>query len=178
MKCLKCPKEAVIKYPNGDLCNDCFIEILVNRVKKDTKSNPFSKGDNVLVFGKLSMFFLKKVIENLPVTMTEEDNFTKDILKNDFTNYDKVVIPWTADDEAVSFYVDITSPNPKFENDNKFVKIFKSILEKELLEASKILNINFIPDKNNEEIEKISRKYPSSKFGLIKSAEEFKKALQ
>ena len=181
MKCLKCSKEATVKYPNGDLCNDCFIEILTNRIKKDTKNHvQFKKGDKILVFGKLAKIFLEKVVGNIPLEITEADEkYNSDAIKKYFPDFDKVVIPWTADDEAESFYNELTSDESEFNKENNvIVKIFKMILDKELSMAAKILNMNFEIPSRNSDIERIQKKYPGSKFGLVKSAEEFRKALE
>lgn len=182
MKCLKCNNEASIPYPNGDLCSDCYIELLVNRIKKDVRTQaPFKKDEKVLVFGKLTKIFLDKIIENLPLKIEEsKSKYSKDVLNKDFKEYDKIVLPWTSDDEAEMFYSEMTSNKPDFNKmgHSKFIKLFKSVLERELITASKILNIEFEPQERNKDLEKINKKYPSAKYGLVKSSEEIKKALK
>lgn len=180
MKCLKCPKEAAIPYPNGNLCQECFIEMLVSRIKKEIRSEqPFNKNEKVLIFGRLTEAMFHKVIENLPLDVTRAISDYNP--SNGYPEYDKVVIPWTADDEAALFYKELTKSDPDFEKIGQskgIVKLFKSILDKELKQAAKILDIVFIPNAKDQDLEKINKKYPSSNFGLVKSAAEFKKALQ
>lgn len=181
MKCLKCSRNAEINYPNGDLCKSCFLEILTNRIKKELRKNYlFKKGEKVLVFGKLTEIFLKKAVEGLPLAVKTDKNYTKDMFDKKFF-YDKIIIPWTADDESELFYEEITKPRLNLKNigqNNKIIKLFKPILDEELVKAAKILKIKFKPKKRNKELEKIQKKFSSAKFGLVKSAEEFKKALK
>ena len=171
MKCAKCTNEATIKYPNGDLCNSCFMDMLYKRVEKELRQHPFKKGESVLIVGELASHFIDHVnkIELFKV-FAEESNENED--------YDKIVIPWTADDEADNFYEELTSNKPNLKENNKTIKLFKSILDKELAEAAKILKIEFTPKKRNSDVEKINKKYPTAKFGLVKSSEEIKKALK
>lgn len=182
MKCYKCHKKAQIAYPNGDLCNNCFLDILYKRVKKQIRTeNPFEKNEKVLVYGKLAKQFLEKAVENLPLKITETAKYTKNVIHDKYAKYDKVVIPWSADDESDIFYEEIIKEKPNFRNivdNNKIVKIFKSILDKELVQAAKILKINFKPQKRNKEVEKIQKKFSMAKFGLVKAADEFKKAIK
>ncbi len=183
MKCFKCANEATVKYPNGDVCNDCFIEIMTNRVKKEIRADtPFKKDERVLVFGALAKLFFDKIVEGMPLKVTEStDEYDKSVLMKDFPQYDKIVVPWTADDEAEQFYKELTKSKPNFAvigSTQKFVKIFKSVSSKELKQAAQILQIPFEDMKKDETVEKIQKKYPSAVFGLTKSAAEFKKAIQ
>lgn len=181
MKCLKCSRTAEISYPNGALCKSCFLEILTNRIKKELrKNNPFERGEKVLVFGKLTETFLKKAIEGLPLVIKTDKKYETNVFDRKFS-YDKVVIPWTADDEAELFYEEITKSKPNLKNkgqNQKIIKLFKPILDEELFKAAKILKISFKPKKRNKELERIQKKFTSAKFGLVKSAEEFRKAVK
>ncbi|HIH39673.1 TPA: hypothetical protein HA219_03060 [Candidatus Woesearchaeota archaeon] len=118
MKCLRCSSTANIPYPNGNLCEKCFIDILTARIKKDTKLNyPFKKGEKVLVFGKLAEIFLKKAMPDFPLKISvTEEKYDK---TKDFEGYDRVVVPLTADDEAELFYSEITDEKPDFEENEK-----------------------------------------------------------
>jgi len=155
--------------------------MLYSRVKKELRTGKvFVKDDNVLVYGKLAKAFLEKAVE-MPLNIVEaEEEYSKEVLNKEFKEYDKVVIPFTADDEADLFYNEITSKNPDFGKigHSKFVKIFKPVLDKELVQAAKILDIEFKTVPKSEEIEKIHKKYPTSKFGLVKTASEFKKIIK
>jgi hypothetical protein len=180
MKCVKCSNEATIKYPNGDLCNDCFIAMLVSRIKKELRAEQsFQKNERVLVFGKITVMILAKVVEGLPLSITEAtDEYDP---ANKYNEYDKVVIPWTADDEAQLFYEQLTKKNPTFEalgTSKRIVKLFKTITEKELLQAAKALDVSVEPKQKDKELAAIQKKYPGATIGLVKSAQEFKKALQ
>lgn len=175
MKCHICSKQAKIPFPNGNLCQNCFLGMLINRIKKDTKlNNPFKKDEKVLVFGKITEWFLRKI--DIPLKITET-NKSYDRVKN-LNKYDKVVIPWTADDEANSFYSQMTSKNPSFKENKRLVKLFRTILGDELIKASKILKMNIRINKKSKEINKIHKKFEHSIFGLKKSLEEFKKAIK
>ena len=176
MKCPRCTCPASIPFPNGNLCPECFLDVLINRIRRDTKlQNPFKINERVLVFGKLTEWFLKKAVEfplKIMVTTKKYDKI------KDLSRYDKIAIPWTADDEAELFFNEITSKKPGFNENKKIIKLFKSILDKELEQASKILKIKFKIKKRNKELEKIHKKYTHSIFGLRKSAEGFKRTLK
>lgn len=183
MKCFKCSKDASVIYPNGDLCGDCFLEILVNRVKKEVRAEcPVKKNEKILIFGKLARYFLERIIQGLPVTITEADEpFSIDVLLKNFSEYDKVVIPWTADDEAILFFDELITANPAFDkigHSKKIIKLFKSVLDNEVQQAAMLLAMDHKTVTRNDLVEKIQKKYPSAKFGLVKSASEFKKALE
>lgn len=186
MKCLKCSNTAKIPYPNGNLCEKCFIDVLTARIKRDTKlNNIFKKGEKVLVFGRLAEVFLKKAMPDLPLKITLT-NKKYDRIK-DLSRYDKIVVPFTADDEAELFYSEITKKKVNLKENKKIVKLFRTVLDDELNKAAKILKVkinnkNNINNKNkinkNRELKKIKRKFPHSIFGLRKSADEFRKAIK
>ncbi len=183
MKCYKCKKQAQVRYQNGALCASCFLDILYKRAKKELRKEcPFTKGEKVIVYGSLTRRFLEQAIEDLPLEIHKDTRkFTKNVFNEKFTKYDKIVIPWTANDEAELFYEEIIKKEANFRkigHNNKFVKIFKTITDDELIQASKILNINFHPLPKNKEIALIRKKYKMADFGLVKSSEEIKKALQ
>ena len=178
MKCLKCSNTAKIPYPNGNLCEKCFIDVLTARIKRETKlHSPFKKDEKVLVFGRLAEVFLEKAMPNLPLKITLT-NKEYDRIK-DLSKYDKIVVPITADDEAELFYSEITKRKVNLKENKKIVKLFRTILNDELIKAAKILKIK-INNKNNinknKELRKIHKRFPHSIFGLRKSAEEFRKA--
>ncbi len=182
MKCFKCSQEAKVNYPNGDLCADCFLDVLYKRVKKEIRTeHPFKKNENVLVFSKLAKVFLEKAIENLPLHITEaKEKYGQDIFGKDFSEYDKVVIPWTADDEANIFFEELSIQSPDFKklgHTQKIIKIFKPLLDKEVAQAAHMLNLEFETAPKHKLIETIHKKYPSALFGLENAATEFKKAL-
>ena len=176
MKCYKCStNEAEIEYPNGKLCKNCFLDIIYKRIEKDIKQQPFKKGEKVLVFGQLTHSILSK-INKIDIDVIERNHeYTKSM---DISQFNKVVIPWTADDEAEAFYESITSPEPTFEENLKIVKLFRSLSDEEVLQTAKILCIEHPQKNRNPDIERIRKKYQSSMFGLAKSSEEIKKALQ
>ena len=180
MKCHTCDNRAKISFPNGDLCKSCFLGVLYKRIKKELRSEArFKRDARVLVFGALATHFLKHAIEGLPLQITETKiPFTKEILKKDFARYDKVVIPWTADDEAEVFYLQLQSEKPDFSmlKQEKIVKLFKPILDKELLQASKLLKIPFVVPVRDAVFAKIQKRYNT--HGMVKSADEFRKAVR
>ncbi|MBN2420762.1 hypothetical protein JXB27_00625 [Candidatus Woesearchaeota archaeon] len=171
MKCLKCGRNAEISYPNGDLCKDCFLEVLVSRIKKEIRlKNPFSKNEKVLVHGKLAEYFLKKAVGDLPLKIK--------VVKPAFggkvvVGFDKIVIPITADDEAEAFFEEMMKKKASIEKKNsKIVKIFVPVLDSELVSASKILKIHFKAERRSREYEKIRQRNPASAFGLVKSKDD------
>ena len=167
MNCLKCPKTAKISHFNGYFCHDCYIDMIVARIRKDLrKGSGLSKGDNVLVHGELAKYFLKRVVEDLPIKLVDK-------------GYNKIVIPFTADDEANLFYEEITKTKPdltRLGNDKKTIKIFKAIADKELEGAAEILKIEFKPNKKSKDVAEIFGRYKA--FSMAKCADEFKKAIK
>jgi len=175
MKCLKCDNRAKIPFPNGNLCPTCFLDVLVNRIKRYTRLNPLRKNDGVLVHGKLAYYFLKKAVGDLPLKITVKNKINK--IKN-YMRYDKIIIPSTADDFAHHFYLELIKKRPKFEENRKIIRIFKTILDEELKKAAKILKMKFEPSIKNKEFMKIKKRYPELVFGMIKAADEIQKTLK
>ncbi|MEK6886567.1 MAG: hypothetical protein AABW88_01925 [Nanoarchaeota archaeon] len=176
MKCPRCSNEAKVPYPNGNLCENCYIDVLTARIKKDTKMNsPLNKGEKILVYGKLTEIFLRKAMPELPLEITTIDKKYKKT-KNE-EKYDRIVIPFTADDDAESFYSEITKKDPNLEEDKKVVKLFRTMLNEEVIKAAKILNVKIELNKNKK-LNKIKKKFPQSIFGLRNAAEEFRKAIK
>ncbi len=173
MKCLKCPKTGKISHFNGFFCPICYIDMINHRIKKDLrKGSCLSMNDRVLVHGKLAEFFLKKAVENLPIII-------KQASEKHQKGFNKAVIQWSSDDEANLFLDELTCKNPVFEKlgcNDKIIKIFRTISDKELEKAAKILKIKFKPNKKSIEFEKIRKRQPV--FGFVKTAEDFKKALK
>lgn len=88
------------------------------------------------------------------------------------------MIPWTADDEAYSFYSELMKKKPNFKKDKSIIKLFKNILDKELEIASKILKIKINLNLKGNKFDKIRKKYPNSVFEMVKSAKEFMKIIK
>jgi len=170
MKCAKCEHDASVAYQNGDLCKDCFIDMLVKRIKKELSTEiPFVKDEKVFVDSDLAKVFLEKA-NSIPIELIDSEK-----------EAEKIVISWSADDEASAFYEELISSQPdysKIGQGPKIVKLFKTIIKKELKQAAEIVNIEFEVSETNEMVNTIQKKYPSSTFGLVNASVDFKRAIK
>ena len=181
MKCSVCNKKAEANLKHlGVLCKECFSRTIEKRIRKTTRINRiFKKNDNILVFDKLSFFMVNKIVKDLPKKIffyKEYNNISqlntkpiKDCIKKNKIN--RIIIPWTLDDEINQFLEQIFL-NKKIK-ENEYIKLFKDATEEELDLFSKFNKIEYIKNKKNKGIEdfinKVEDRYTGTKFKLKKS---------
>tara|TARA_B100001971_G_C18122316_1_gene500135 strand:+ start:277 stop:834 length:558 start_codon:yes stop_codon:yes gene_type:complete len=171
--CRKAKAESNLKHL-GLLCDRCFSKIFEKRIRKYVRVNKiFRKGDNVLVSDELSNYLIKSITKDLPIKIYFKKNInTKNIInKNKLNKKDKIVIPWTLDDEINSFL-----ENLLFNKKNKGVKgvkLLKPVTDDEAKVFAKIKGLSFKENKKGEEVygflKVLGDKYPDIKFSLLKS---------
>jgi tRNA(Ile)-lysidine synthase TilS/MesJ len=143
----------------------------------------FRKDDRILVIDPLTAFLIQRIVGDLPFKMYTKkydisqlnSALVKTYIKKNGIN--KVIIPWTMDDECCNFleYLFLGKTASKL----KFYSLLLTMTDEEALLLASHNNISFKPLKKNKEIRAILRtleeKYPETKFSLVKSAEEMQK---
>lgn len=184
--CIKCKKsKALVNLPHiKNLCNNCFTKIIEKRIRKYVRINKiFRKNDKILVIDDLSFFLVKSIIKDLPAKIFLKnmgiDDLSKSTVKNKIKKekINKIIIPWTIEDEANLFLNNLFSKKNKKIN-KKFIKLLMTITDKEAGLFAKINKLNFKENKKNKDIknmlDSIEEKYPETKFSLLKSIKQMK----
>jgi hypothetical protein len=141
-------------------------DIIEKRVRKYTRINKlFEKGDVILVKDDVSLYFVKRIIKELPVKIVNKGKA------------DKIIESWTADDEINNFFREILGVGS--EQDKKLVKMFLWITDDELEKYCEINRIRFKRKEKDKAIQKlvddITAKHPDSKHKIVKSLERLHK---
>ncbi|GAF92620.1 unnamed protein product, partial [marine sediment metagenome] len=162
MKCHFCHKKAVIKDIDKFYCKNCFARVIEKRVRKYLRINKvIRKNDKLLVFDNVSLWFLKKIIKDPSIKIVFkklkpelskvfENKKIKTLAKSKKAN--KIVLPWTADDE-ISLFLKAIFSNKKPKNLGQiqsYVKLFKVITEQELVMFSKIKKLGYKEKKKTD----------------------------
>ncbi len=168
MKCYKCNNKAKVNIPHlKPLCENCFTRIIEKRIRKNIRINKLiKKNDKLLIKDSLSLYFIKKIIKS-PIKIVKKNG--KNV---------KEVIQWSLDDECNLFLFKFFKPNFNIKNNNKIIKLFKTVTDEELIEFSKIKHIKYrtLNKHNNIEnlLNNLNKKYPEIKFSLLKCIENIK----
>jgi len=166
MKCYLCNKTAKIKQQKGRyICNECFVRLIEKRIRKNTRLNKiFRPKDNVLVLGDLSRYFVESITRDLPIKVFYRKN----------KKVNKVVVEWTADDEANLFLEGLFS-GKKIKQDKKHVKLLRVITDREARLFAKIKKLKFKENKKNNDIQKfideLEKRDTGAKHGLLRNAD-------
>lgn len=180
MTCIKCkkPAKADIKHLGGSLCSSCFSEIIEKRVRKSLRDNDWIKPkDKVLVIddgtlkAKVGIHILDSIFKKTPFNITVKKGTIKGANKL-AKGYNKTIIPWNADDE-INQYLDALF-NAKKIPKTKNIKLLIKISDEELdyfAKANKIKGKKKAKSDLGKKIDLLEKRYPGSKFGLLKSIE-------
>ena len=138
MKCENCENEAKIRIPEGNLCNDCFINNLVERVKKEL-SGKIKENDKIFIDSEMAKIFFDKA-NNVSVKLVKNPK------SNELEKLDHIVVTKTADDE---YYQELVADAEKYIGENGLISgsnqhifLFRTILDKEYMLAAKILGVD------------------------------------
>ena len=147
--------------------NSRFLKLIEKRVRRHTRKNKiFSKDDKILVTDDLDEYFVKSITEKFPVRIYKKKPKRKI----------KVVKLWTADDEINLFLKQIFYR--KKIKQERFVKLLKVITDEEAAKFAKLKGIKFKPNKKDKLVQgfvdEMQKKYPDTKYKLIKSIEILK----
>ena len=181
MKCIKCGKKPEISLSHiGKLCRPCFLGIIEKRVRKGLRIKKLiRKNDRILVVDNGSKesavggYLLKNIIKDLPVKITKIKT-SKAITPKTTKRYDKVIIPWSLDDEAEEFLEMLFNKKKKAKPGKKTIKLLKNVSEEEIELFAKIRKFRFRKAKKTkikQMLDNLEQRYPGYKFSLLKSTE-------
>ncbi len=192
MICVKCKgKQGKHGIYSGELlCDSCFCKIIEKRVRREVRlSRIFSKNDRILVLNdgskeyKIGRLLLKSIIKDLPVEISEKKGVF-DINKLGKSKEDRIIVPWSLDKE-INLYLRNMFEGKKQEKlghivEKKYVKLLRNVMDSELkvfAEINKIIikDESKTKDEIKEMLEDIEKKYPGSKFSLLKSIDFMEK---
>jgi len=184
MKCIKCSKQAKIdlKHIGGSLCPACFAEVIEKRVRKGLREHTKLKPTDKILFiddgtqkSKTGIYLIKSIFKNQPFKIDIKKGTIKSAQKLS-KGYAKVIIPWNLDDE-VEQYLDALLNNKKIPK-TKHIKFLINISNEEINYFAKIKKIkgkNKAKTKLGKMLDNLEKKYPGSKFGLLKSFLDYNK---
>lgn len=170
-KCVKCGKKASInlRYGQQNYCDKHFIELVEKRVRKEIRKHyevDFQKKYELYNDGsaeyEILNYFLNSIFENnLPIKTIKR-----------YKDEDTVFQPTNLENEIGKF-MQTFFQNKDFEFTNT-LKPLRVVPLKEIKELKRILNIEKpVTNKHNAFIEELQKKYPSTKFSILKSLKHF-----
>ncbi|MDP7323218.1 MAG: hypothetical protein QF632_00490 [Candidatus Woesearchaeota archaeon] len=143
------------------------IEQIQRKIRKYVRLNkPFQKDDKIYVNSRFCKVLLKEILKDLPVTYVTTEK-----------KANKVVIPWTLDDEINDFLQNIFQ-RKSLKTNQKVIKLLKPITDKEAALLAEKKDCHFTPNKKDPEIkhmiENLQKDHPEIKHGLLKTASELR----
>lgn len=182
IKCKKCNKEAVVVLPHlWPLCKKHYCETIGSRIRKNVRINySFDSSDRILTTDALSDYLIKDILKDMPVKIFSKKISLKRILQKDkkITEFikknriNKVVIPWTADDEDCSFLEAVFYKKKK--QNLPYVKLLLNTTDREIEFFARLNKIKWKRNKKDKKVSKfideMEKLYPQTKFSLLKSA--------
>ena len=179
MECIKCRKKAGISLRHiGSVCKSCFLKIVEKRVRKELRTKKLiRKNDRILVVDNGSKEFavghylLKNIIKNLPVKIAKIKT-NKAILPKTTKKYDKVIIPWSLDDEAEDFLNALFNSKKQTKSSKKAIKLLMNISDEEIGLFAKIKKFKYRKRKKSkikQMLDMLEKRYPGYKFSLLNS---------
>ncbi len=145
-----------------------FLRIIEKRIRRYARINKlFRKNQKILVKGALNRYFVSRIIKNLKCK----------IYYQQARGVNKIVIPWTLDDE-INLFLNEFLTGKKTKQNPKHIKLLKVITDKEAARFAKLNKLRFVPNKKNKDvqkfIEKMTERYSDTKYKLYKSSEVLK----
>ena len=153
------------------------ITAIKKRIRKSMAAKPFKKGDRILVLGSgdakaaVTEFFLRDILKGFPAEITKEKS-----AKNS-AKYDKIIIPWSLEDECSEFIEGLFGGKIAVKSQKKEIRLLKGVKEEEINAVAKSQKLKF--KKHDEKKSKIrimldllEKKYPGYKFALLNSIKE------
>jgi hypothetical protein len=148
-----------------------FTKVIEKRIRKYARLNRlFRKNDRILVKGSLEKYLVPRIIQDLPCKIYYQ--------KPKNVRIDKIVVPWTLDDE-INLFLKQYFTKKKAKQNKKHIKLLKPITDQEAARFAKLKKLSFKPNKKDKEIQKFIDKmtehYQDTKYKLYKSIELLKK---
>lgn len=162
--------------------------IIERRIKRNLRKNYLArKNDKILVLDSLSEFMIKDIIKT-PIKLIKksraffgikeiDNNVFENKKLNSFIKKNKIryaILAWTLDHET-GFFIKNMSNNKKQKKHKNFIKLFKDVLEDELIGFCGFKKIKYKRMKKTKEkqmLDKLAGKYPEIKFSLLKSSDK------
>lgn len=215
IKCSHCKNTADIEIRKEAFCKSCLYDLLERRIRKFIRTNNYlRKNDRVLIIGEFAAQIVKDIVKGLPlnITVIDDKEFNDDpkkfIMKlqnrelkeigvkqnkkeqKDIKdNFDKIILPWTAEHECCLFLEQMANENANFNllgntietSDIHYIKLFRALLEEELETFAQFRKFMFVrrkPDIYTKMLDTMDTKYPESRFSLLKSIDSLSQALK
>jgi hypothetical protein len=183
MKCTKCSRQARASFRQiGNLCENHFIELIEKRVRKQLRTGKIiKKNDRILFINNESKEYyagyhlLKSIIKGLPVKI--EIKKSKSLNPKPAKKYDKVIVPWSLDDEAEEFINLLFNKKKPKKFSKKSVKLLHNVSEEEIELFAKIKRFKYRKTKKSkikQMLDKLENRYPGYKFSLLNSTKQMK----
>jgi len=197
MKCIKCNRKSQSNFRHiGPLCRECFLKVIEKRLRKDIRAaKSIQKNDKILLINNESKeyyvgeFLLKSIIKQLPVKIYVKKSKSLKMPQKISKKYDKIIIPWSLDDEAEEFLNNIVGKNQnkskKSAESKKEIRILKNISEEEIEFFAKIKKFKYKSaetktkaaksrSKTKKMLDELEKRYPGYKFSLLNSIKQVK----
>ncbi|MBN2111570.1 hypothetical protein JW707_00570 [Candidatus Woesearchaeota archaeon] len=182
MKCFKCGRQAVASFRQiGSLCENHFLELIEKRVRKDMRTKRLiRKNDRILLINNESKeyhtgyYLLKRIIKDLPVKI--ETRKTSNLAASS-KKHNKIIIPWSLDDEAEEFLNMVFSKKKPKKFSKKTIKLLKNVTEEEIEIFAKIKKFKCrkqAKPRIKKMLDELEKRYPGYKFSLLNSIKQMK----
>ena len=182
MKCAKCKMPAKAKFKHtGNLCQNHFLELIEKRVRKGLRTQKLiKKNDKILFIDNkskeyyVSNYLLKSIIKNLPVKIDTKKSKKLTLAS---AKHNKIIIPWSLDDEAEEFLELIFNKKQPLKFNKKALKLLGNVSEEEIELFAKIKRFKYkktSKSKIKQMLDKMENKYPGYKFSLLNSIKQIK----
>jgi len=174
--------KAIVHFTySQDLCRKCFLRLIEARVRKYSRlSKLFRRDDHILTIDPLTHFLVKRIVAELPleiyyknmkITDLETTTAKKYIGNN---NINKIIIPWTIDDECSLFLEKLFAGKRAISQ--KYYSLLLTMTDEEALLFARFNNLRFVSLQKNRDflgiVNAMQEKYPETKFSLMKSIKE------
>jgi len=192
MECIKCSQKSSISMKHlGELCKTCFVEVIEKRVRKELRTkNPLKKNNKIVIINNaskesaVSEYLLKKIIKGLPVDITIKKSSKLNLPSKTVQKYDKIIIPWSLEDEAAEFLELLFNKTPITKFSKKSIKLLKVLSEEEITMYTKIKKLKYNKQSKKKKskvkiiLDTLEKKYHGYKFSLLNSTRNIKGILR
>lgn len=158
------------------MCPSCFAEVIEKRVRKSLRDNNWLKPEDKILYiddgtmqSGVGIFFINAIFKNKPFNFSFKKGTTKSAARLS-KGYDKVLIPWSMDDE-VEQYLDALFNAKKVPKTNH-IKLLINVSDEEIALFAKIKKIKGKQKAKTvlgKMLDNLEKRYPGSKFGLLRS---------
>ncbi len=185
MKCINCKNRGNIRIQTGiGMYRSCFLKIAEKRVRKEVRTKKiFRKNDSIIVLdnksckAKVTASILKSILKDLPVRI----KIVSTLAEADEKAGNKIVVPWSLDDENRELIERIFFDKKPSEKNNT-IKLLKDLSDEEIRMIAEIKKLKceekFEEKAENDliknKLEEFHQKYPATRFALAKTGKALK----